>query len=190
VSPVDLLVDVDVAVRRGSSVTRVRARHILRGRTVTLVTADGEVRRRTVDVREWRSELASACRVVAPDPAPTPPPTGLELPWDLVVGTGAALTAHRQDLYGELLARADDSVRDELGRLHRAALGRLRAVGTAPGRRRIGCVAWVLYADGWRAFTPYLGADMTGSRAMVRLERRRPEDLAHEVARWAAGVAR
>ncbi len=185
----DLLVDLDLAVRRDRWVDRFRARHILRGRTVTLVTADGGVEVRTVDVRDWRSELARACRVTAPDDAPTPPRSDLELPWDLVVGTGAALATHRQDLYAELLARADDSVRDQLGRLHDATVGRLRAVGTVPGRRRIGWVAWVLYADGWRALTPYPAAGLACSRPMVRLERRRPDDLAHDVACWAAGVA-
>jgi hypothetical protein len=68
---------------------------------------------------------------------------------------------------------------------HRATLGRLRVVGVLPSRR-VGRVSWLLVADGWRALTPYLA----GGTAMLRLERRRPEDLPVDVARWAAEVAR
>lgn len=186
--PPDLVVDLDLAVRRDRSVDRLRARHVLRDRTVTVATAGAIVPARAVDVREWRSELTRTCRVTAPDGAPTPP-SGTALPWDLVVGTGAALAAHRHDLYDELLARADGSTREQLGRLHQATVGRLRAVGTMPGRR-VGWISWVLFADGWRALTPSVAAGPAGPRALVRLERRLPDELAHDVARWVTGVAR
>lgn len=188
--PVDLMVDLDLAVRHRRSVTRVRARHLLSGRSVTLVTAGPEVSVRIVDARDWRSELTCLCPLVVPADAPIPPRSDRELPWDLVVGTGAALATRRQDLYADLLARADDSVRDQLGPLHLATVGRLRAVGTGPGRRRIGWVAWLLYADGWRALTPCTVAGEGVPRPMVRLEPRQPDDLAHDVARWAAGAVR
>ena len=75
--------------------------------------------------------------------------------------------------------------REPVRRLH-APLGRLRAVGIVPGRRRIGWVSWVLQADGWRALTPYVERGPDGARRMIRVEPRRPEDLAHEIGRWAA----
>jgi hypothetical protein len=186
-SSADLVVDLDLAVRRGRTVERRRARHALRGRSVhVLESTQGDVRSRWVDVRAWPAELADACRVSAPDDRAIPPDDGALLPWDLVVGTGAALSADRPDLYAELVAPADDRARDQLGRLHRATLGRLRAVGLAPGRQRIGWVSWVLVPDGWRSLTPCLADRRERPRPMVRLERRSPDDLVHEVARWAA----
>jgi hypothetical protein len=59
------------------------------------------------------------------------------------------------------------------------------------GRRRLGWVSWLLYADGWRALTPYAGSGAGGiRRAMVRIEPRRPIDLGLDVARWVSTVAR
>src|SRR3954471_13183740 len=110
----DLLVDLELTVRQGRSPAHRRARHILSGRSVTLVSAGAETRIRTVDVREWRSELADARRVPTQDEAPTAPDSGLELPWDLVVGTGAAWAAHRPDLHAALVARADASLREHV----------------------------------------------------------------------------
>jgi hypothetical protein len=189
-TPAELRVVVDLAVRDGRSVVRSRSCHAMHGRAVHIAaTAGGRARVRTVDVGEWPDELARVCRTPPPDDVAPPPPLGAELPWDLVVGTGAALAAHRPDHYAELLARTDECVREQVGRLHLATVGRLRAVGTVPGRR-VGWVSWVLVADGWRALSPYSDRTPGHRRAMVRLEPRRPEDLAHEVARWATGVAR
>jgi len=186
-SSADLVVDLDLAVRRGRTVERRRARHALRGRSVhVLESTQGDVRSRWVDVRAWPAELADACRVSAPDDRAIPPDDGALLPWDLVVGTGAALSADRPDLYAELVAQTDERARDQLGRLHRATLGRLRAVGIVPGRRRIGWLSWLLVPGGWCSLTPCLADRPDRPRAMVRLERRSPDDLAHEVARWAA----
>jgi hypothetical protein len=182
--------DLDLALRHGPYAARLHARHELRGSTVhATATAGGEVEDRRFGVRLWRSELARACRVTIPDDAPAPPSDGPALPWDLVVGTGAALAARRPDLYDVLVAATDPAQREALRRLHRA-VGRLRVVGTLPARTRIGWVTWVLHADGWRALTPYVERGAAGSRAMLRLERRRPEDLALEVARWVAEVPR
>lgn len=182
----DLVVDLELGFRRGRTVERRRARHVLRGRVVHVVDRVGAVPR-VLDVAAWRGELAAACRATAPEEARTCPGDGATLPWDLVVGTGAALAARRPDLYAELAARADPGVRDDLARLHSATVGRLRAVGTLPGRHRVGWVSWVLLTDGWRAFTPCTDARPSGVRPMLRLERREPADLAHDVARWAAG---
>jgi hypothetical protein len=187
----DLLVRLDLAVRRDGSLTRLQALHALRGDTVhVLVSRQGELEVRPVDVSAWPAELAAACRVVPPHGAPAPPRGCRELPWDLVVGTGAALTAHRQDLDDELSGRAEAGVREQLAQLHLATVGRLRVVGITPGRRRIGWVSWVLFADGWRALTPYVAGGPAAPRTMVRIERRHADDLAHDVATWAAGAVR
>ncbi len=186
-SAADLVVDLELAVRRGRTVEHRRARHALRGHSVhVLESHQGGVRARWVDVGAWPGELADACRVSAPDDRATPPDDGALIPWDLVVGGGAALAADRPDLYAELTAQTDDGARDQLGRLHRATLGRLRAVGLVPGRRRIGWVSWVLVPGGWCSLTPCHSDRRDRARAMVRLERRSPDDLARDVARWAA----
>jgi hypothetical protein len=198
-----LLVDVDVVVRRDHGEERVRARHAWYGSSVHAVSASGaEVESAVFDVAHWQEQLARTCRVAAPPSTSPPPGSGLEVPWDLVIGTGAALARHRPDLYEVLVARADGSVtadgrrlgqaavHTQMLRLHRAVVGRLRCTGTVASARRVGWVSWLLYPDGWRALTPYAGdpvAGADGARPMVRLERRSPDDLAHDVARW--GVA-
>lgn len=187
---VDLRVDLDLVVRAGASELRLHARHELCDSTVRLVaTAGGKVSAARFGVDDWRAQLARSCRVRIPDDAPGPPADRVGLPWDLVVGTGAALAVQRRDLYDELVARADVGLHESLGRLHRSA-GRLRAVGTVPLRTRIGWVAWVLFADGWHALTPYVDRGPGGPRRMIRLEHRSPEDLTREVVRWAAEVTR
>jgi hypothetical protein len=184
----ELVVDVDLAVRRG---TRLRARHVLCGSTVHTATRDRDtVDVGMLDVRDWRRELCRLCSPPVPDDAPAPPRDGPDLPWQLVLGSGAALAEHRADLRDALLARVDDALREQVNRLHGTTVGRLRAVGVAPSRRRVGWVSWLLFADGWRALTPYAAPGPAGRAPMVRLERRRPHDLARDVARWAAGARR
>jgi hypothetical protein len=191
---VRLLVDVDVAVRGDRGEQRHSTRHAWCGTVVHVVEAS-PLETRTFDVAEWQRELADICRVAARPKAATPPAPDLEVPWDLVLGTGAALERHRPDLYDVLVARADGSVgvagrplglpdiHAQVQRLHHAVLGRLRCTGTVPSSRRIGWVSWLLFADGWLALTPYAGG--VGERPMVRLEPRSPDDLAYDVARWA-----
>jgi hypothetical protein len=201
---VRLLVDVDVVVRRDHGEERLRARHAWCGNIVHAVSTSGaaEVETAAFDVADWQEELAGICRVPA-SPAICPPPApDLEIPWELVVGTGDALGRHRPDLYDVLVARAEGAVsaagrpldlaavHAQVLRLHHAVVGRLRCTGSVPSSRRVGWVSWLRYADGWRALTPYAG-DATGvARPMVRLEARSPGDLAHDVARWATAVAR
>lgn len=181
-----LVVDVDVVVRREPDEERRHVRHALSGTMVRAGTA-------TFDVTEWQEALADICAVTArPSTSPAPMPE-LELPWDLVLGTGAALDRHRFDLYDVLVARDVGSVsaggrplalaaiHTQLRRLHRSVLGRLRCVGTDRAARRVGWVSWLLYDDGWRALTPYAA----GGRPMVRLEPREPADLGRDVAGWA-----
>jgi len=182
----DLMVVLDLAVRRGSAISRVRACHALQGgRVHTLHVTGDDMTWGSIDVREWRAELGRVCRVpLRPDATPRPE-AGPDLPWDLVVGTGAARSRQRPDLAAALLAGVDAPFRGSVDQLHESAVGRLRAVGMQPSRRRVGVVSWLLFADGWRALTPHLGAGVNGPRAMVRLEPRAPEDLGREVARWA-----
>jgi hypothetical protein len=199
-----LLVDLDVVVRRDHGEERLGARHAWCGTVVHAVSTSGaaEVETAAFDVADWQEELAGICRVaVSPPTCPSPIPD-LEIPWDLVLGTGAALGRHRPDLYDVLVARAGGAVtaagrplglaavHAQVLRLHHAVIGRLRCTGTVPSSRRVGWVSWLLYADGWRALTPYAGAGTGEARPMVRLERRSPGDLAHDVARWATAVAR
>jgi hypothetical protein len=192
---VRLRVDVDVVVRGDRGEERRSTRHALCGTVVHAVDAR-RLETRTFDVGEWQQELAATCRIAAPHSAPAPPALALEVPWDLVLGTGAALERHRPDLFAVLVARASGSVsaagqplglaavHAQVQRLHRAVVGRLRCTGTVPSSRRIGWVSWLLYADGWRALTPYAGG-VRGDRPMVRLEPRSADDLAYDVARWA-----
>jgi hypothetical protein len=80
---------------------------------------------------------------------------------------------------------------EQLRRLHHGVLARLRAVGSGSrrGRRRVGWTSWLLFGDGWRELTPYAARSPGGvRRAMVRVEPRRPADLAAQVARWAVEV--
>lgn len=195
---VDLVVDLDLAVRPGPGETRLHARHVLCGTTVhTRVTVGaGQVEVGRCDVSDWQALLARTCRVVVPE-APPGPPDVLTLPWDLLVATGAAIAQHRPDAYDELVARAEGLVtlsglplttaaaHEQLRRVHQVVVGRLRVVGTVPRRRRIGWLSWVLFGDGWRALTPYVAKTRQGLRPMVRLEPRSPEDLARAPARWA-----
>lgn len=202
-----LLLELDLAVRRGSGATaRLHARHGWRDGLVTAVSTalTGQVEVARFDVVHWQRELTRSVLVVPPEGSPAPPARTLELPWDLLVGTGAALARHRPELYDVLVARAVGCVRadgetlgtagchEQVCRVHHSAVGRLRVVGagrSAGGRRRVGWVSWLLFADAWRALTPYVGSDAGGlRRAMVRIEPRRPADLALDVARWTSAV--
>ena len=193
-----LLVDVDVVVRGDRGEEPRSTRHALCGTVVHAVEATG-LEMRSFDVAEWQHELAGICRVEAPHSASAPPSPGLEMPWDLVLGIGAALEHNRPDLYDVLVARAEGSVsvagrplgpaavHAQVLRLHHTVAGRLRCTGTVPSSRRVGWVSWLLYADGWRALTPYAGG-VGRARPMVRLEPRSPDDLAYDVARWAVAL--
>jgi hypothetical protein len=201
--------DLDLAVRRGPGTTaRLHARHGLRDGVVTAVSTalTDEVEVARFDVAQWQRELARTVLVAPPRRSPAPPARRLELPWDLLVGTGAALARHCPEPYDVLVARAVGSVRadgevldpggchEQVRRIHHAAVGRLRMVGAArepDGRRGAGWVSWMMFADGWRALTPYAEAVAGGaSRAMVRVEPCRPADLGIAVARWVTASRR
>jgi hypothetical protein len=198
-APVRLVVDLDVVLRRGHAEERTRVRHALHGTEVDAVTlGPSGLRTSTFDVGDWQHELARTCGHGSPPATSPPPAAGLELPWDLLLGTGEALARHRPDLYDVLVARADGAVcvagrplgladvRSQVRRLHGAVTGRLRCTGVRPASRRVGWLSWLRYVDGWRALTPYAASDGSGeARAMVRLEPRSPHQLAHAVAGWA-----
>ncbi len=201
VSGGELLVTLDLAVRREPGpVARLHARHGVRGERVTTVSTAfaGAAEVAHVDLAGWPDELARAVTVHAPMVGAPPPAPDLLLPWDLLVGTGAARARHRPEVYDVLVARAVGSCRagdrvldlagchDQLHRVH-AATGRLRAVGAGPGSRpRVGWVSWLLLGGRWHALTP----TVRDHRPMVRLEPRRPADLAVDAARWLAEVRR
>jgi hypothetical protein len=197
---VRLLVDVDVVIRRDHGDERLHTRHALCGPMVHAVASTGSawIDSSTFEAADWQREIARTCRTAAAPAACPPPMPALEVPWDLLLGTGAALARHRADLYDVLVARAAGDVtalgrplalavvHTQVFRLHRAVVGRLRCTGSVPSARRVGWVSWLLYADGWRALTPYAGARSDGRPCpMVRIEPRTPDDLGYEVAGWA-----
>jgi hypothetical protein len=197
----DLLVTVDVAVRTSGGMLHLRAQHGVRGDRVTAVTQVGAaaVEIDHLDLGGWAAELARTVTVEPSRTAGSAPAAGLVLPWELLVGTGAALARHRPDVYDALVARAGGSCladgrvlgladrHEQLRRLH-AATGRMRATGAGVGARgrHLGLAGWVHLAGRWFALVP--AAD--GGRAMVRVEPRRPADLATEAARWLRTVRR
>jgi hypothetical protein len=200
-----LRVDLDVATRAGSAGSRLHVGYALRETRVAAVVAldTDPVEVLALDVDQWQDELESRLRVPLPAEVPPPPARLVELPWDLLVGTGAALAGRRREVYDELVARDAGAVRvdgavldlagthEQLRRLHQGVLARLQAVGSGSrgGRRRVGWTSWLLFGDGGRELTPYSGrAPGGGRRAMVRVEPRRSADLVARVARWAVEV--
>jgi hypothetical protein len=199
----DLRLDLDVATVAAGA--RLHAAYSLHDGHVTGVVVNDTRTARSVslDIAAWPGELEGRLTVPLPDHLPPSPAAVLEVPWDVLVGTGEALARHRPDVYDELVARAVGSARadgvvldlagahEQLRRVHHSVLGRLQAVcsGTGHrGRRRIGWISWLLFADGWRALTPYAAGTGPARRAMVRVEPRRTADLAVEVACWVAAV--
>jgi hypothetical protein len=200
----DLVVTLDLAVRQApGGTTRLRARHGVRGDRVTAVSTafTGEVEVARLTLEAWPDALARLVTMPAPEPeTASAPAAGLVLPWDLLVGTGAARARGRSDLYDALVARGVASSRtdggaldlvgchEQLRRLH-AATGRLRAAaaGVRPASGpRIGWVSWVLLGGGWYALTP----TVVDHRPLVRVEPRRATHLGREAAVWLAAVRR
>ena len=143
------------------------------------------------DQREWPAELASLVRAPgSADAHGSRPAAHLRLPFELVLGSGAALRLGRPDLLAELARRhAADPVAaaDQMRTLHGTARGRLRAtVGTRrrPGRHPVGLLSWVLLPDGWHELVPDRHAD----EPMVVVRAVAPADLGDRVARLVAGV--
>lgn len=168
----EAVVDLDVAIGRARSARgfeQLHAWHRVAGDRVTSLSyAGGDTfELGWFGVRWWRSALA---RLVPPPPSTTraAPRPGLDLPHSVWLASGGALHTHRDDVLPELAGRHAGRVRDSAGALsvgecaeqlrlvHRGVLGRAQAVaaGQRRGRRRLGLLSWLLYADGWRELTP------------------------------------
>lgn len=201
----EVLVDVDVSVRRPEAPAghaQVHAWQRFRGgRVSSLSTAGGRLMELGwFDDDLWQVELARAVTVRAPASRPASPAPVVDLPHELLLGSGEALRLHREDVLAELVARhagsvhADDdpvplgvaATGEQLRLLHGAA-GRMRTVvagvGTT-GARKVGWVSWLLFPDGWRALTPHVRAGVP----RVRVHPVEPLRLGVEVARLVTGV--
>ena len=197
----DLLVTVDLAAHRDGRTAHVRTQHGVRGNRVTAVSTSraGVAEVSHLSLADWPAELARTVALPLPAADADPPAPGLVLPWELLVGTGEARARHRPEVYDHLVARAVGACRadgldlgpadchEQLRRLH-AATGRVRATGAgrrAQGRR-LGLASWLWLGPGWHALVPVTESGW----AMVRVEPRRPDDLAAEAAVWLAAVRR
>lgn len=180
-----VLIEVDVAVRRGSSHAQLRSWQRWRdGRVASVSTAGGAVELGWWADDLWQPELARTVDVTVPRHPVEPPADDLRLPHDVLLGAGEALRQDRSDVVAELASRTDCGA-DQVWRLHTAALGRMRTVVAGAGRsgdRKAGVVSWMLYADGWRALTPYVGSGAAEGVPMVRVHRVPPAQLGVEVA--------
>ncbi len=202
----EVLVEVDVSVRRAAAASGIAQVHswqrLRAGRVTTLATAGSPLLELGwFDDDLWQVELARAVTVPTPTTSAAPPARVVELPHELLLGTGEALRLHREDVFGELVRRHVGRVRvddaeaplgpaasdEQLRLLHASTLGRMQTVVSGLGRRgsrKAGWVSWLLFPDGWRALTPHT----SGQTPMVRVEPVEPLRLGVEVARLVTGV--
>ncbi len=194
VSPPEVTCVVDVSVRRGQPRQRrvqVHSSQALRGDLVAAVTTAGARAEAALwPVDAWATRLSRIADVPVPV-APPPPQREVEVPLDVLLGAGEALCTHRPDVLDELVRRTSHDparLREQLVRLHTAAVGRLLAVVAAQGTHaraaRAGWVSWLLFGDGWRALTPV----RRNGRPAVELSPVRPADLGAQVAAQVALV--
>jgi hypothetical protein len=179
--------DIDVTIARPDGApgwARLRCRHALRGdRVASTSWAGGEVEVAAYGVEQWQAELARAATVPSPPDAPAPPADRMDVPLEVLLGAGDAVRSGRADILDELVRRTDAedpaALRDQLVRLHSAAIGRLLAtVATrGSGTPRVGWVSWLQFVDGWRCLTPVRLA----GRPVVRLAPATPVDLGAHV---------
>ena len=202
----EVLVDLDVSVRRAEApggYARVHSWQRFRsGRVTSLSTAGGRLLELGwYDDDLWQVELARAVTVRPPVTRAGPPAEVVDLPHELLLGSGEALRLHREDVLAELVRRHTGSVHvhddpaplgaagtdEQVRLLHAAALGRMRTVVSGVGRtgaHRAGWVSWLLFPDGWRALTPHVRA----GEPRVRVHPVEPLRLGVEVARLVTGV--
>ncbi|MCW2791034.1 MAG: hypothetical protein JWO76_132 [Nocardioides sp.] len=201
----EVLVDVDVSVLRLGAPNGFAQVHSWQrwraGRVTTLAGAGGQLELAWFDDDVWQVELARAVTVTRPRSQARPPERVLDLPHELLLGSGEALRLHREDVLGELVSRhtgsvyADDgevalglAATDEQVRLlNTSVLGRMRTVVSGigdTGTRKIGWVSWLLFGDGWRALTPYT----RDHEPRVRIHPVEPLRLGVDVARLVTGV--
>jgi hypothetical protein len=204
----EVFVEIDLAVRRRERPgARFRGWHRYRHGDVTaLSVTGGSTELAWWTDRWWPHELT---HLVTPPPCPdvpaagapdSPPAAFLRLPYELLLGSAAARREQRPGVLAELLDRHAGAVRggdgtpysrvaveDQLRRLHGAVRGRLLVtVAGAGGRRILGTVSWVLFADGWRELTPAPGA----GEPMVDVRAVAPAHLGGRVALLVSGVRR
>ena len=194
-SPPDVTCVVDVSVRRGERQpgwVQVHSSQALRGDLVAAVTTAGARTEAALwPVDAWATRLSRIADVPVPV-APPPPEREVEVPLDVLLGAGEALRTHRPDVLDELVRRATPhdpaTLREQLVRLHTAAVGRLLAVVAARDTHaraaRAGWVSWLLFGDGWRSLTPVRRDD----RPVVVLSPVRPGALGAQVAAQVALV--
>lgn len=202
----EVIVDVDMSVRRAaapSGFAQVHSWQRLRaGRVTTLATAGSRLLELGwFDDDLWQVELARAVTVrTSASEAPLPAQV-VDLPYELLLGTGEALRLRREDVFAELVRRHAGSVRvddadlplglaatgERLRDLHASTLGRMQTVVSGVGdgvARKAGWVSWLLFPDGWSALTPH-----TSDRVpMVRVHPVEPLRLGVEVARLVTAV--
>lgn len=182
-------VDVDVARRLEGGSVALHAWHRRSGDRVTWLTATGGgFELGWCGLAGWPAQLTALAAGGSDAPGADGPRPGLALPLPLLLATGEAVGAGREDLLAALLADPDLAGRAEEVRLvHRGVRARLQATvaGHGPtGDRRLGVVSWVRFADGWRSLTPVVRA----GGPWVRLDPVPPSRLAADVARLVQGV--
>ena len=193
-SPPEVTCVVDVAVRRGErhpGWVQVHSSQALRGDLVAAVTTAGPRAEATLwPVDAWAARLSRIADVPVPV-APPAPDREVEVPLDVLLGAGEALRTLRPDVLDELVRRTSHdpaTLREQLIRLHTAAVGRLLAVVAAQGTHacaaRAGWVSWLLFGDGWRALTTL----RRNGRPVVRLSPVRAADLGSQIAAQVALV--
>lgn len=176
----EVLVDVDLVVRRGGGDAWLHSWQRPTGSAVVALSTTGDDVELAWHGRDgWPGELARLPGA-APDPVdtvPQGPRVPLTVSRQLLVATGAALRAGRGDL-AAVLTHAHGPLPDAAH--PHACRARLRVVVTGPDRVR--SLGWVLLPDGWR--------DLTARRANVRLSPVDPTCLGDRVERLVNGVLR
>lgn len=201
----EALVDIDLSVARPGAPGGFAQLHswqrLRAGRVTTLATGGGPLELAWFDDDVWQIELARAVTVTRPRSPARPPARILDLPHELMLGSGEALRLDRADVFGELVARHTGSVYADdgqvaLGRaatdeqvrlLHASVLGRMRLVVSGVGESgvaKIGWVSWLLFGDGWRALTPHI----RDHEPRVRIQPVEPLHLGVDVARLVTGI--
>lgn len=199
----EVFVRLDLGVRRPAAVRGVARftawHHHGQGRVTAVSSAGGPALELAWFADgHWQRELAHLV-TVPPDEAAGSPADRLTLPYDLLLGSGAARRLRRPAVLAELLARhrvlgpdggplGAPAAAEQVRLLHSTERGRLQVTvaGVGDGRRALGVVTWVLFADGWRALVPAT----TDGVPVVHVVATAPLTLGAVVVRLVAGVQR
>ena len=203
----EVSVRLDLGVRRPATpqgVGRFTGWHLHGGDRITAISMIGgpELELAWFADAHWQRELAHL--VAAPaDPDGESPAPALTVPYELLLGSGAALRQQRPAVLADLLTRHRDRVlgpdgvplaaaaaAEQVRLLHTAERGRLQVTvagiiaGAAAGDRTLGLLTWALFPDGWRALLPLT----VGGLPHVRVETVAPLTLGVLVARMVTGA--